>query len=795
MVDGIYLNPFTQKVLTSEEIARLDSNQNGIVDDSESDAAMAWLSGAQDAEGEVAIEQDNSLFGKAVANGMRETANTEAEFKDNMSLLKDEYIEAYLNSNSGLTDGERTTIINLINDVTTAFINAVIQKKPESFSMEQIAKDYQKFVDGKIDDRKKALASVNNQVNGYKNSVDLSYNAMVRSADAADNGYISDSEWGAVRNSATSYLLGTMLAGNIDHDLLASLDPKYKNNQFYLEAIKAVYELKSCNDPATIQKLLKNAQDNITKFLDSIGRNSVIGSINDMTKAKEENAITAGLNKVADKWVEEQCTKALNENGVALSNEQIAELKSFAQTTLAKFMASLEENGELDSANMMELSGKFTVALNNDYESFTALKDELKVYDGEIETAQQKLVDLSDSAKASGYVSEEEKEKLVQAGAELIYQQLLAGTGVISLLQALNPNYANTTEFKDIQALATKLKTCTDPAEIQKLQEELKTKLEKLLSSYSGQQLVNAVDRTKPIDISSDDQRHALDSSSIGGDYDKNVTRQSSFGKQDGTRLDSIKELARKDIEAYATQLKEQLKAELGAAYDEALVNSIIESATNDTIALFAQNADRRIDVNNAIEQNERAFVFDRDLMRKKGRYKYNLRALIDTFTEFFNDASKTLTAEKNEPSKITYDKEDVLVAAGLDNQYNRDRDYEIDSDFYCNGINRVKAEVKAEAKATLVKLTAQIQAQLASKGCIIPSSRISELLDASVVETMELLDGLITFDHFPLEYEIHTKTLIDKFFDIFDKKLEKEKEAYKADEKKPEDEKPAENS
>ena len=315
--------------------------------------------------------------------------------------------------------------------------------------------------------------------------------------------------------------------------------------------------------------------------------------------------------------------------------------------------------------------------------------------------------------------------------------------------------------------------------------------------------MVNAVDGTKPIDISSDDQRHALDSSSIGGDYDKNVARQSSFGKQDGTRLDSIKELARKDIEAYATQLKEQLKAELGAAYDEALVNSIIESATNDTIALFAQNAVRRRDKDDVIEQSERAFVFDRDFMRTKGRYKYNLRALIDTFTEFFNAASKTLTAEKNDPSKITYDKEDVLVAAGVDNDYNRSLDtHTIGFSGDDGKINEnAKNKLKARAKAILVSVAAQVQANLASKGCNIPASKISTMLDESTVETLENItinkefENLLGFDVGVECYTINTKTVIDEFFRIFDDKLEKEKEAYKADEKKPEDEKPAENS
>lgn len=785
MVDGISWNPFTQKALTQEEIDRLDLNKNGIVEDSEFDAGMAWLSGAQDAEGEVSIESDNSLFGKAVVNGMSRTAKTEAEFKNNMSLLKDEYIEAYLNSNPGLTDGARTTIINLINTATTEFINAEIQKNPQSFPMEQIAKDYQAFVDDAIVANNAALRHVNNQVDGYTNNMDTSYDAMVTSASlASENNYITTAEWGKVRNSTVSYLMGALMNSEDVSALLSGIDPKYSKNTYYQDAVKAINELKSCNDPAKIQQLLTTAQNNITKFLESIGADSVIGAINDMTKAKEENAITAELNKVADKWVEEQCTKAFNENGVALPSEQISDLKSFAQTTLAKFMASLEENGRLDSANMNELLAEFTEALNKDYESFTALKDDLKVYDGEIETAQQNLVGLSDSAKASGNVTEEEKAELVKAGAELIYQQLLAGTGAISLLQALNPNYANTTEFKDIQALATKLKTCTDPAEIPELQEQLKTKLEKLLSAYSGQQLVNAVDGTKPIEILPNEQRHALDSSSIGGDYDENVSRTSSYGRQTDERLHEIQEQAKKDIAAYVEALKVQLKAELGSAYDDAAIDAIALSATNDTISLFTQNVKRYGDDDYKVANDVQAFCFERRSGTKKGRYCYNLQSLINTFTDFFNAAAKVYNAEKNDPSKITYDKEDV-IADSLGNEYNR-------NDRIKSGDETV---LRAKARTKLMSVAAQIQAQLASKGCQLPSSQISLLLDESIQETLENLEiksqadyDFYTFKNGIDYHYVNTKEIVDTFLQIFDAKLEKEKEAYKADEKKPEE-------
>ena len=268
MVDGIFWNPFANRLLTDEEIKKLDANKNGVVEESELTAGFSWLAGGQDADGEVQIETGNELFGMSVAHGMKTTASSDAEFKNNMTILKDKFIEQYLNKNTGLSDAERSNILNLINTATNEFINKILATEATSYDMEAIAKEYQTYIDGAIAANKALLDSVNAQIDSRVKSTDASYDAMLSSAKAADsNGYVTTSEWGPVRNSAVSYLMGALLDGQDVTALMSNIDPNFHKNPNYQEAVNAITQLKNCNDPKQMQELLTKAQNALTAFL------------------------------------------------------------------------------------------------------------------------------------------------------------------------------------------------------------------------------------------------------------------------------------------------------------------------------------------------------------------------------------------------------------------------------------------------------------------------------------------------------------------------------------------------
>ena len=444
----------------------------------------------------------------------------------------------------------------------------------------------------------------------------------------------------------------------------------------------------------------------------------------------------------------------------------------------------------MDSSQMKVIIPDFEMFITTELNNYRAVKEDLKVEEDEIETAYNSVIKVSDEAKANGNVGAEEKAAIVEAATGMVYQQLLADADVIPLLLALNPNYANTSQFTEIKSLIAKIKTSTDYEEINKLVAEVQEKIKKMLDSFSGEQLTVAVDRTKPVEIDSEMKDDALYNSTIGSDYDANVSRSSGYGKQNDDRLKEIQEQAKKDIAAYVESLKAQLKAQLGAGYDEAAIDEIVKSATNDTIALFTENIERYKDDDYWVDENKIGFCFERRSCTKKGRYCYNLQSLINTFTKFFNEAAKVYNDEKNDPTKITYDKEDV-IAASLGNEYTR-------SEKISSGD---KSVVLATAKSKLMTVSLQIQAQLSSKGCKVPTSVITTLLDESMRETLDNIDVFKTHDYdlyfFKNErkFNVNIKAMVDDFMQRFDDKLEKVKGHSDDDEKKVKEEKPKENT
>jgi len=773
MTEGIKWNPFTQKPLTTEEIQKLDINLNGKVEENEFDAGITWLAGGIDEEGLVDIE------GPQKSNENR-TINSQEELSAEITKIKDGYIENYLNKNKNLKESERATIIDIVTKFANEFMQNCLNDNSQ-WQSETIKNAFTTGADNAIKNNKAAFDEINQEITDSKSNTDKKYDSMTQKAIEADNGYVSTAEWQEVKKLALDYIVSGILNGQIDDALLSSMNPKYANNSNYQNAIVAANKLKNCTDPIEMQTLLKEIKDSIIAFLNQMGSNKVVDAITDSHKGKEEDKIKAELTKVADTWVE-------NQINADMTQEQITKLSEFGKNSIGKYISILDGQNALDSSNLEKIKADFNKYINEEYVNFKEVQKDIHVDEGEIEKAQENLLNITKTA-ANGNITTEEKAKIVEAGTELIYQQLLAGNTVIPLLKGLNPNYANTKEFKEIQSIATKINSSTDYEEIQKLEEQIKKLITALLNKYDSDKLLAGVDSTKPIEINDKTKDYAIYNSEIGNDYTAGKLRGTSRGYQDEKRLEEIQELARQDIAKYAVSLKAQLKAELGTAYDEAFIDSIIAAATNDTIALFTENIKRDTYDNSDIDKETYGFMFDRNSGSHRGRFKYNVTALIDKFTELFNEAAKTLTTERNDPTKITYDKEDVIQSS-IGNEYLNPRDNKIrDND---------EAQLTLKVKSKLILVAEAIKSQLIAKGCKVPIDKITELLDESIVETMAFAENKIYTTHdydwfvFANErmFNVPLPEIVDYFMTTFDAKLEKAKGNVKEKEKEKEKDK-----
>ena len=192
------------------------------------------------------------------------------------------------------------------------------------------------------------------------------------------------------------------------------------------------------------------------------------------------------------------------------------------------------------------------------------------------------MVSISDAAAANGNISAEEKSNLISSATNLIINQLLNDMENIPVMEGLNADYKNSTDFKTLQTLITNLKASADPDEIAQLKTQAQELVTKMLDAYTGDQLVKAVDSTKPIEVTGATRDNVIYNSALFSEYQANVSRSTSRGKQDDGRLDEIQNMAKADLNTLAESLKAQLKSELGTAYDEAEIQKYINDAIND---------------------------------------------------------------------------------------------------------------------------------------------------------------------------------------------------------------------
>lgn len=726
MVDRINFNPFTGKELTAEQISQLDTNNDGVVSDSELKAQWSWLSSQSvDDESEVNIKTSNSY-------DVGDTAETEAQLQQYLAVIADEYLESYLTKNSGLTDAERTALQALINSSSNAFLSEYLaQNKTGPWKMQDVIAAYETKLGDEISNNSKALDAIKASIDGYTNNIDTNLENMLSTALTANaNKNISNSEWNQIKTKAIQYFMGMMLNGDINTELLSNINPNYAKDSNYKNALAAINKISSATDPVEIQQLMTTAQASIANFLATAGAEKTVGALEDYTQSQMEEAVTASLQSIADKYLEAIVTSDM-------SDDDKAKIKAILDNCVTKFMSKIAEESSIESYTEVDLTAQFTDFINQQITALTGALIETKSRgsSSNIEASYEELLSVSDAANANGNISTDEKAQIVEAAANLIMNQLLSGMEDIALLNALNSGYKNTSDYNNLLNLMSKIDSAVDADELQQYKDEAQALITKMLDSYTGDQLVAGVNALRPIEISDASKDKIVYNSSISTDYQANVSRSTSRGKQNEDRLEEIQAMAKQDLEAVAESLKAQMRSELGDSYVEADVEKYIQDAMNDTIATFTANVSRRNGHGHYNTSNdEQAFVFLRRSGTKKGRYVYNVQALVNTFIDNFNKTSKEKNASKLDPSLATYDRENVLMES-VGNDYYRNKTEKV---YGKNNDNNAYAELIEKAKAQLQSVAASLKSSLLAEGVTISMSEIDEIIDECINSTIE---------------------------------------------------------
>ena len=766
MVDGVNFNPFTNKVWTTEEIEKIATDKNGTVSYAEMQANISWLTGSVDEEGEVLIGEESSssvtlsdneskIYNAAAKNGVQNQAADASQLQQYMNTIIDSYIEQYMQKNPGLDQNQKSSLITFIKTQGQEFVNSYLQNNTAvPYNTQSVAQSLIQTLDSAVQQRNDLATDVNNQINDYKNNVDANYDKLSATTDKADDDYVTSAEFQQMKDEAIAYLMGTMLNGAEDSEFLTGLNPNYKNDANYKIAMAAINSINNETDPAKIQEYLeqaKNALSNLigTQNVDGTSKlnNTVISS--DASKAEAAKAAqtaeyTETLTSTIDQMVENYSNANPNDENIS---EKIANYKTHLTNIMNEFLATYDGSGK-------NIEAEFKAFANEVMQDSAAVQNELK---GITSThSADAIVKLENVVNDTGdYISEDEKQTIVNASVDFILNQLAHGVSDISLLEQISPTYATNDKFIEAKALLNGIETSATPKEDL---EKVKQLLTEMMTEIGGDKIADGVkNREMPEFTFSDDEMSNIYALIPGYEDNATISSDTFRGKDcSGAARDSLQNKAKAILENLKPQLLEMLRDKLGADYDEETANKLVDDAIYQTINDITDSMN--IDHTNRIIHKKR-----------KWTATISTQQLVDTFmTNLLNNSAKS--AASPEDGKNPVDRESVLRNTELADRY---------QDKSASTTRSLKI-AQLMAKSQLQIIAAQLKTQLMSElGSEYNSTQINSMINQAILNTVESLPsetahhGFWFFGGKHTEYTVNTNTIANTFFDEFDKLYE----------------------
>lgn len=783
MVDGVSFNPFSGKVFTTEEINKLDTNQDGVVSKDELSANMSWLSETADEEGDVIIGEENTtppsasttaeltesgqkLYGAAQKNGVKDSASSSDELKEYLNTIQDEYIQQYMKDNPGMTAEEKSSFVTFVKSTGTEYVNEFVKNnsKAATFDTQSIAAELISKLDSAVVTRKETQANVDSKIASYKDNADSSFKNLAEYTDKADDDYVTSAEFKEMKNQTVSYLMGSMMNGNVDADFLKKFDVNYPNNKNYQTAMKAINDLQSEADPVKAQELLDQAEAALGKLVgtqNTDGTSKLNTAINtkqeaDVAKAKtaQQEAYKTQLASINDKLLE------------SMSNETTTS-RSFLGRNRTK-LAYTEADIQARSESLNKILDKFVSEYEGDGKN---IETEYKAYVAKVEAENKAAMNQLENNKkdsydsyqelkllvdsAGTYTSAEEKAAIVNKSIDFVFNEMLQGKYDISLLAQIYPEYTTDENFVEAKSLMDGLEgSITRSEDIAKIKELLTT----MMNNIGAEKIQDGVENKKATALTlSDEQRNALTSSVPG--YADNASYSSGRYRDRNDALDDAQNNAKQTLESMREQIKSMYKAQLGADYDESKINQYIDEAIYTTINQFT---DQRVDKSGKHYTTEDAgFVTSKS--GRKSRGVYNVRQLVDTFLTNFQSISAADAAEKD-PAKNPVSLDSIMKDTSLADDFQDNKTKTV-------GLNKSNAEaaVKTQIQEIAIQLKSKLRAQLGSD---YDSAKIDEMINKATQNSLESYSAKKLLGKIHI-YSVSTSDVANKFYDEFNKLYE----------------------
>ena len=666
------------------------------------------------------------------------TAEEKAQLENDLAEYIDQYMEV---ASEGLSIEEAAAFDDYIKGITGDFVESYLSGRSGTIDMMDATAAFEEYIMVEAENWK-----ANNEVAGAQlealmsaDSTEL-YNALLDETEYSlqGNNRIGTQETETLKDMASDYIISTMLNGAVDTSLLSGISKNYATNSNYQKAKIAIDKMKNAGDSQTQLEYLNEAKEYLNAFMETGTnqnnlKNTLISGIDNRENqqlTEEKAQLKEDILPMVDVYMEEYI-----QANPDLSEEEINQVYEYLTNSLDEFIESEydgeEKAGRLKTRLQVFLDGKI-----EQQKEVAAMMEDLKADPtGKFEELQA----LADEVLSDKFVSGLEKEDLVAKTSDFLINQMLNDADASDLLKNISSRYSTNEDYQNAKALVDQLKAATDPDEIQELYDKATEAMDAFLNNYEGSDIAKAIQSTGPVEIGDEQKNRVIQNSTIGTDYSANVSR--SLGgriatKDKMSRMEEVQAMARADLEAVATSLKEDLKEQLGSNYDEAKVSQWIIDATNDTIAMFTENNyehDCSGDYN--VPSDSQAFVWNyRGSIKKhkneKGRWSYNVQALTNTFMEKFNEASKLSSTTATDPTQKSYDKENV-IANSVGNDYYINKNYTTPD----------ATELINNAKSVLTEVSSALRTNLSQQG--ISVADIDTIIDDAMAETVdEVMDS-----------------------------------------------------
>ena len=757
MVDGVNFNPFTGKVLTAEEIQKLDENRDGIVSAEEFSANISWISQEQDVEGEVQIEEPSEttpsesevaeepapeldsrgegIYNAAINNGAQSTANDKTELEQYLTKVESQYIEKVLDESGAEGTSDASGIISYLKNQKTEFLNEYLQKHPEGpYDMEAVSAAYIQAMDTAFATRQEGVDAFNESIENKKTSAGNFDGLYAASNDVG--GYMDPDEFQELKNQTVDYILGQMLSGEVDTDFLAALSTKYQSDVNYITAQNAIKSMQAASDPEKMQEYLTKAEEAIAKLIGGQnvdGSSKLVDAINTTKDARQQAEYQEQLTKVADELAERYSGQVDTRSDAG--QKDLDNYTARLDNAMKEFLENYDGTGDIEEEfeeYMKKISADYLTIENSiNYLSTRAADGDSTAYDS-----------LVNNVEAAGtYISNEEQENIIESATDLFMNVMLTG-GDESAVKEIYPNYETNGDYLEAKALFDGLATSATPQEDY---DKIRELLNNMLTEYGAEKIADGVkvNESKNINLQPGSLTNGIwgygSNDTYGGDnkiipsfnIDENGTINWTNGNDKG------------DIEKIISQLEDriqaQLKEQLGDLYNEADISKYLNDAVLQQL----------INIGN-------------------GNATVTVESFVDGIIKEFNEIA-TNGLKGNTANDGTIDRTQVLKDSGA-------------VDDYASGELRgstkwrsgdAKSSVKSKAREKLEMLRSSLMAQAqAILGDKYVESDISTMIDQSITSTVDSYGYWDTKSGPRERYAFNANELYNNFFNTFEAKL-----------------------